>query len=61
MKKKAQELTDSLAAVATMTKDGRALADEAFEKALNEAYDEGYRVGFAAAGKANVTEMDKLG
>ncbi|MCK5319574.1 MAG: hypothetical protein KAJ55_16805 [Anaerolineales bacterium] len=54
MKKKAHELTDSLAAVATMTKDGKALADRAMEIALQEAWD----LGFIAGEKGRQQELD---
>ena len=59
-KGKAHEITDSLQAVATMTRDGRALVDRAIEKALREVYRQGYRVGFAAAGEAITKELLKL-
>lgn len=55
-KTKAQELTDAIRGIATMTKDGRALCDKAFEKALQEAYDEGWK----AKGEAIDTKIEQL-
>lgn len=56
LEEKAHELTDSLAVVATFTKDGKALFERAIGAALQDAYD----LGWKAKGEAIDTKIERL-